>query len=241
MAFSLFLGGALNWSVFGIPYYLWIILFMIIIGLIIGACFWFFFWWKLTPYHGIFWAHIRKIGASFVFDENQHFDLITDRSAKVIFNETFAQAQDAEDDHTESQPATLGKVRCDFIFDPDKWTYPNSIQHRTIEDIADQWNENNPDDQIRTLSKFSKYLSDGVFDNGFADKIKVLKRHYIVPWWRIKAMYKPRKLDDVYGFTGSLATMIEETENPSYNAYAWIFLAFFAMIDLCIIAAHFFT
>lgn len=239
MSFSLFLNGALNWTVLGIPYYLWIIVALVIIGAIIGACFYFFYWWRLTPYHGVFWAHVKKIGASLVFDENQHFDLITDRSAKVIFNETFAEAQDAEDNHTESQPATLGIVRVDFIFDPDKWTYPNTLQHRTIEDIAEQWGENNPDDKIRTLIKFSQYLHEGKFDSGFSDKLANLKRYYVVPWWRIKAMYSQRKLDDVYGYSMSLARTIEEAETPSYNAYAWIFLGFFGIIDLCVILAHF--
>ena len=239
MTYTIFLGGALNWVVLGLPIYLWVIFLLFITGLIIIACFYFFYWWKLTPYHGIFWAHVRKIGASLVFDENQHFDLITDRSSKVIFNETFAQAQEAEGERIESQPATLGRVRVDFVFDPDKWTYPNFDQHKIIEDVAEDWNNIHEDDQIRTLTKFSKYLSQGEFDMPhYADKIKGLKRYYTVPWWRIKAMYKQRTLDDVYGFTMSLAKIIEENTVPDFNRYWWVFLAGFGLIDLLIFAVN---
>jgi len=65
---NLFLGGIFNKMVFGIPYYIWIVVAMLIIGIMAFGMWYFFFWWKLKPYHGIFWAHIRKMGASLVFD-----------------------------------------------------------------------------------------------------------------------------------------------------------------------------
>ena len=48
----LFLGGQMNKMFMGIPYYLWVLVGMIIIGAMI-ICMWYFFvWYKLKPYHG---------------------------------------------------------------------------------------------------------------------------------------------------------------------------------------------
>ena len=239
MAFSLFFGGVLNRVFLGIPYYVWAILAMTLFTLILFGGWYFLVWMKLKPYHGQFWATLKKTGASFVFDENMHFDFITDRSSKVIFSESFKDAQEAEDDRTQAPTATLGKVRCDFVFDPDKWTYPNSQQHQIIEDIAEKWNEIHPDDQIRTLVKFSRYMDEGRFDEHYAEELSHLKRSYLVPWSRIKMMYREREESGVFGFIMSLAAMIEKAENESMNKYAMVLLGFFGLLDLAIIVAHF--
>jgi hypothetical protein len=238
MAAILFLGGIFNKMFFGVPIFVWIMVFMLLLGIIGFALWFFFFWWKLKPYHGIFWAHLRKTGVSAVFDENMHFDWITDRSAKVIFAETFAQAQDAEDDHTEAPTATLGSVRGDFVFDPDKWTYPNSFQHKIIEDIAEKHNIQNPNDQVRTLLKFARYMDEGRF-NEYADDLQHLKTSYIVPWSRIKMMYKDRDESGTFGFVMTLAKTIEDIQNESMNKYALLILGVFLVIDVVIIAAHY--
>ena len=110
-----FLGGTLNQTFFSVPYYMWIMIGLIILGMLIFGLWYLFVWWPTTPYHGIFWSTIKKTGASMVFDENMHFDLITERSSKVIFNESFKAAQEAEEDKTEAPAATIGSVRVDFI------------------------------------------------------------------------------------------------------------------------------
>ena len=234
-----FLGGIFNRMFLGIPYYLWIIVALFLVGILIIAIWYFFFWFRLKPYHGIFWSHIRKTGASNVFDENMHFDLITERSSKVIFNETFAQAQEAEEDKTEAPTATLGSVRMDFVFDPDKWTYPNSYQHKIIEDIAERYSIANPDDQVRTLLKFSRYLDEGKFDAVFAEELKHLKRSYLVSWSRIKMMYRDREESGTFGFIMSLAQTIKEIQNESLNKYGLLILGIFLLIDLAIIGGHY--
>ena len=222
----------------GIPYYIWLMVALALIGLIVGAMFYFFFWWRLTPYHGIFWAHLKKIGASFVFDDNMHFDIITDRSSKVIFNETLKEAQDAEEDYTEAPAASIGKVSADFVFDPDKWTYPNSYQHKIIEDIAMKHNNLHPEDQVRTLMKFARYANEGRFD---PDDIEQLRLTITVPWPRIKMMYRDREESSYYGYVMSLANIIREIEKNGLNGYWWVFMGFFGIIDLLLIVAHFMT
>lgn len=239
MAAILFLGGIFNKMFLGIPIFVWIIVFLLLVGMIIFSVWFFFFWWKLKPYHGHFWAHFRKTGESFVFDDNMHFDLITDRSAKVIFAETFKQAQEAEEDRTEAPTATIGSVRADFVFDPDKWTYPNSYQHKIIEDIAEKWNDQNPTDQVRTLLKFSKYMNEGRFDASYAEELQHLKASYIVPWSRIKMMYKDRDEAGVFGFVMTLAKTLEEIQNESMNKYALLILGIFLVIDMLIVGAHY--
>ena len=236
----LFLGGLFNKTFFGVPYYLWIMVAMGLLGALIFSMWFWLFWWKLKPYHGVFWSHIKKLGASMVFDENMHFDLITERSSKVIFNETFAAAQEAEEDKTEAPTATIGSVRTDFVFDPDKWTYPNSYQHKIIEDIAEKWNAVNPLDQVRTLMKFSRYVQEGRFDASYSEELRHLKTGYLVPWSRIKMMYKDKEESGVFGFVMSLAQTISEIEDTgSLNKYALVLLAFFGVIDIVIIVAHY--
>lgn len=235
---TLFLGGILNQTFFGIPYYMWIMVALMILAILIVGVWYIFIWWPTTPYHGILWATVKKTGASMVFDENMHFDLITERSSKVIFNETFKSAQEAEEDKTEAPAATIGSVRVDFIFDPDKWTYPNSYQHKIIEDVAIKWNDANPTDQIRTLMKFAKYLDAGELDI-YADDMKNLKKTYVVPWSRVKMMYKDREESGTFGFIMSLAQTIEKIESGSLNGYAILILAFFGLIDIVLIAAHY--
>jgi len=232
MATLPFLAGIFNRTVFGVPYFMWIIIGMFIVGIMVAALWYFFFWYKLTPYHGLFWATLKKMGLSFVFDENMSMDLITDRSSKVIFAETFAEAQQAENDNTKTPTATLGKVHADFVFDPDKWTYPNSYQHKVIEDIAERWNNVNPEDQVRTLIKFSRYASEGRFDEHYAEELKHLKLTYTVPWSRIRMMYKDREESGSFGFIMSLANTIREIEQASYNQYAIIVLGMFAGLDV---------
>jgi hypothetical protein len=170
-----------------------------------------------------------------------HFDLITERSSKVIFSETFVQAQEAEDDKTEAPAATIGTVRADFVFDPDKWTFPNSYQHKIIEDVAEKWNVQNPGDQVRTLMKFSKYMNLGRFSGDYAEELKHLKLSYTVPWSRIKMMYKDRNESGYFGFIMSLAKTIEDIEKESLNKYALLILGFFGVIDIVIVAAWFIT
>jgi hypothetical protein len=240
MAGILFLGGIFNKMFLGIPYYLWIMVLMVILEIMIFVLWLFFQWFKLQPYHGLLWATIKKAGASFVFDENMHFDFITDRSSKVIFAETFEQAQDAERRKTEAPAATIGTVRSDFVFDPKKWTYPNSYQHKLVENIAEKHNMQNPDDQVRLLPTFMEYAIAGKFNGDvYADDMANLELYMTIPWSRIKMMYKDRNESGVFGFVMSLAATLEEIQNESMNKYSLLLLGVFLLIDVVIIAAHY--
>ena len=242
MAPPIMFGGVMNHMAFGVPYYGWAIFGLTIMGLIGGALWFFFIWLKLSPYHGVLWATLKNSGASFVFNDNMDFDLITDRSSKVIFNETFKQAQEAENDHTKMPAATIGKVHTDFIFDPDKSTYPDSYAHKLIEVIAEKHNLANPTDQVRTLVKFWRYVGEGRFDGDvYIDEMSHLKRTYMVPWARIQMMYKDREESDSFGFVLTLAGLIKDIEQASFNQYGIYILVLFGFIDIAIFAAWFIT
>jgi hypothetical protein len=235
-------GGIMNRTFFTIPLYLWLILALFLMIVLAGALWYFFVWWKLKPYHGVFWSTIKKTGASFVFDDNMAFDLITDRDSKVIFNETFKEAQAAENDNTKMPAATIGKVYVDFIFDPDKSTYPDSYTHKIIEIIAEKHNLANPEDQVRTLVKFWRYVNEGRFDGeDYAEEMEHLKRTYTVPWARIQMMYKDREESDSFGFVLTLAGIIKNIEQQTYNQYAIAPIILFGFIDVVIVAAWFIT
>jgi hypothetical protein len=242
MPYIIYFNGLFNKEFFGLAVYHYMIVLLIVMGALAAALWYFFFWFRLKPYHGVFWAHLRKTGVSFPFDDNMHFDLITDRSAKVIFNETFKEAQEAEGNKIETRAATIGKVAADFIFDPDKWTYPNSPQHVIIENVAERHNLADPSDQVRTLPKFSLYLQEGKFnDETSVEELAGLKRVYLVPWSRIKMMYSMSEESDFFGFIMSLAAAIKERNESSLNKYWWVLVIMFGFIDLALIAKSFLT
>jgi hypothetical protein len=240
------MGGIANHTFFFVPYYIWVIVALFVMETIAVALWWFFFWWPLTPYHGVFWATIGfrikslwsvipwphytgKTGISIVFDENMNMDFITDRSSKVIFAETFKSAQEAENENIQTPSATIGSVLADFVFDPYKWTYPNSPQHKIIEDIAEDWNLQNPTDQVRTLPKFMRYLKEGKFTH---ESVRLLKTSYLVSWSRIDMMFTDRDEGSTFGWVESLANKIVETANAVYNQFAIPILILFGCVDI---------
>jgi len=252
--FTPFLNGVANQTFWMIPYFMIAIIalaFLIAIG---GGLWWIFFWHPLTPYHGLLWSstgfriawlwdflpypsYTGKTGMSFVFDENMNMDLITDRSSKVIFAETFKAAQEAENENTKTPAATLGTVLADFIFDPNKLTYPNSPQHKLMEDIAWDWNDEQPDDQVRTILKFWRYVKEGKFNEH--QEFPKLKTTYAVPWSRVKMMYKDREEGSQFGWIEALAKKIADDMTANFNQFAIPILLFFAFIDLMYFVAWF--
>ena len=259
----LFFGGILNRMFLNIPYYDWIMVAMILLGMAIGFLFWFLMWWPNEPYQGylwtaigfkyspvkgvIPWAQYKGIaGMSFVFNENMHFDFITDRDSKVIFNQTFKEAQKDEGSNEEYPAATIGKVvSADFIFDPDKWTYPDSPQHGIIMDAVENYESIHEDDSIRTLPKFAQYLKNTYYptdDNAPRFKledVKGLKHEYIVPWARIRMLYRMRNEGETFGFVGSLAKLISDIEKQNYTNIALVVFGSCILIDILMAVAWF--
>jgi hypothetical protein len=258
----LFLGGILNRMFLGIPFYDWIMIGMILLGMLIGAAFFFLMWMKNTHYNKYFWTRIgfryaplfgvipfveyKGIGSmSLVFDENMKFDLITDRDSKVIFNQTFRQAQEDEGSNEIYPAATIGEVQTDFIFDPDKWTYPESRQHGIIMDAVENYEAIHEDDSVRTLPKFAQYLHNTHYptdDNAphfELDDVKGLKYEIIVPWSRIRMLYRMRNEGETFGFVGSLAKLISDIEKQNYTNIALVIFGSCILLDILMAVAWF--
>jgi hypothetical protein len=52
-------------------------------------------------------------------------------------------------------------VKCDLIWDSDRWTVKDSPQHKAIVRAVELWNESNENDPILTYRKFNEYLLSG--------------------------------------------------------------------------------
>ena len=78
----------------------------------------------------------------------------------------------------------------------------------------------NPTDQVRTLVKFARYLHEGRFDGDvYKEELSHLNRTYHVPWARIQMMYKNREESDSAGFVLTLANLIRDIEQETFNHF----------------------
>lgn len=225
----LLFGGALNNTFFGLQIYFWVILAMFLITCISYAVWYFFFWMPLKPLHGHFKAHTGGINSAFVFDEHLNFDLRSEKRAKLIFDMTVKEAKERQRDWYTAPSGLIGRVLTDLIFDGGRWARMDSSEREEIERVAQLWNESNPDDEVLTLIKFHKYLTEGRFE-----KMGIpvnLKPTYTVSWLRIdKAIPQGRKQSSWDGYLRQLAKKINEGETTDYNMYAYIILGMTAMI-----------
>ena len=129
----LLFGGVLNTLALGLQVYYWIILALAIVAVGSYVGWHFLFWEPIFPLHGIFYAHIRKEQAAFVFDTNLNFVLKSEKKAKLIFNETAVQAKKAQKVWDYSPSGMIGRVTTDIIFDNDRWTELDSPARQEID------------------------------------------------------------------------------------------------------------
>jgi hypothetical protein len=238
---GLFLGGIFNQVFLGIPYFAWVLLALVLIAIIVQFLWWFFYVLKMKPYFGLFWSTLYKTGASFIFNENMHFELITDRSAKVIFNESITEAQLAEKDSTMAPSAIIGTVHTDLIFDPDRWTFPGSPARNIIDATTLEWNAHNKDDEIHTLVKFGRYLIDDKFEDAGID-VSGLKKWYTVPWARVDMMYPVKREESGWaGFLMQLASQIVDLQRESLNKYGWMIIILAGVVCFMLFLNHVLT
>ena len=107
--------------------------------------------------------------------------------------------------------ATLGGIHTDLILDADRWSVPDSPQHKIVETTAEQWNDANPGDQIHAHPKFMRYLAEG--------KIKKpdgIKDFMVVPWSRIDSSFPiALESDETEGAVRQFAKELEEEDNQT--------------------------
>lgn len=132
-------------------------------------------------------------------------------------NKDVAIARKLEGGEWERFPSVVcGGVPVDIIVDTDNWTIRSTHQHKAIEREALAWNENNPDDQVHSYSKFQRYLLEG--------KIicPELKKDHPVSWTRINAGFTTDM--EATEYTGKIIQMSEQQYNEdaiSKNKLGW--------------------
>ncbi len=230
--------GALNNTFLGLQLYFWLILALVIFTAGSYAVWYFFFWMPLTPLHGHFKAHLYKIGSAFLFNENLHFLLKSEKKAKLIFDETIAEAKEAQRDWDYAPSGLIGKVLTDLIFDGARWTDPTSREREEIERIAMLWNDMNESDQVHTLGKFQRYLAEGKFAGmGVAE---FLKPTYTVSWLRIDKAIPRDHIQPMWdGYLRQAAEREADEADGSMTNYAYIILIMSALICIGMLAYKF--
>jgi hypothetical protein len=230
MAGELF-NGLFNTLVAGIPIWLWLTLFIVLILLFSNAYWWFMFWSPLKPLHGLWYANWGRYDAAMISDINLNLRLVSEKYAKLIFNESVKEAKEGEIDWKEITSGQIGIVGTDIIIDIGKWTNINSEDRYIIQESADKWNIDNPNDQIHSFYKFMKYIEDG--------KIIVdIKTKETVDWIRIESAFpKTRKTAAYAGYVRQLAEKMDKEEGSKFDSYAiYILIGSIAISALLIIS-----
>jgi len=82
----MFLNGALNTAFLGIPLYIYIWVFLVIMTALVYAGMYYLKWKPLTPLHGLYYALKNQSTVAFIFDSFLVGELVAERDAKCIFN-----------------------------------------------------------------------------------------------------------------------------------------------------------
>jgi hypothetical protein len=232
MAGELF-GGLFNLVLLGIPVWIWVLLFMVLI-LVFSNAYWFFmFWSPLKPLHGLWTASWNKLDAALLSDINLNLKLVSEKYSKVIFDETLTEAKNSEQDWKEITSGQIGIVGTDIIIDIGKWTNPNSEERYIIEETADKWNMEHPDDQIHSFYKFTNYVMEG--------KIKLdIKTTETIDWIRIESAFpKTRKTASYAGYIRQLAEKLDKEERAKFDNIAIYLIVGSVSVSILLILSKF--
>lgn len=232
MAQYLLFDGIFNTQYFGLQAYFWVMLAMFLVIAATNAIWYFFFWLPLTPVHGHFRAHVNHVNSAFTFNENLLFNLVSEKSAKLIFDMKVKDAKEAEKDWEIAPCGLIGRVQNDLVFDGGRWTDLTSPVRKNIERVAELWNEANPDDQVVSLGKFHRYLVARKFDG--IPGVSEIPAKITVEWKRIDmAMPEDHEQPQWDGYLGQLAHKEDETNNSPNYTLAYVILA--ASFGICIL------
>ena len=112
---------------------------------------------------------------------------------------------------------TVGGIHTDMILDADRWTVPESPQHRIVEETADKWNDANKNDEVHSYSKFQRYLLEGKIPCP-----KGIRPTITVPWIRIDSAF-PLELED-NEMAGARRQKAEEDAEVEKNVVAKFYI-----------------
>lgn len=227
--------GLLNQTFLGLQFYIWLMLALFLLCAGTYAVWYFFFWMPLTPAHGHFLSHIYHTNSALTFDEHLNFVMRSEKKAKLIFDMTVKEAKELQKDWDYAPSGLIGRVLDDLIFDAGGWLKLDSPVRAEIERVASVYNDANPDDQIMTLGKFYRRLSEGKL--GACPDIP---RTFTVNWRRIDfAIPKDHVAPMWDGFLRQFAHTLHEVNNSDYTNYGYIILGGSILISLGMIAVSY--
>jgi len=217
MAEPLLFNGAFNTMVLGIPGWVWTLLMLVLILVFSNAYWILMFWNPLKPLHGLWRANWDKTDAALLADIDINLKLVSEARAKVIFNESIEDAKAGEKEWKNITSGQLGTTGTDIILDLGKWTNIGTTERYAIEEATDNWNLNNPEDQIHSFYKFQKYCME--------NKIEVdIPTLMAIDWIRIESAFPKKRNKAAYsGYIRQLAEKLDKEEKSKLDGMAlWI-------------------
>jgi hypothetical protein len=213
---ALLFNGAFNTLILGIPGWVWVGLILGLLAVFTNAYWYFLFWSPLRPLHGLWKANWNKIDASLLSDIDMNLKLVSEARAKVIFNESIDDAKKNEKDWKDITSGQIGVTGTDIILDLGKWTVHDTNERYMIEEAADNWNMEHPDDQVHSFYKFMRYCEEG--------KISIeLPTLMVVPWIRIESSFpdfKKRNPALYAGYIRQLSEKMDKDEKAKFDSMA---------------------
>ena len=217
MAVGYIFNGMFNTVMLGLPTYWWaIILGFLLLGM--SNLMWYNLFWKpLAPFHGLYKAYTTQKDAAFLGNLNNSLKLVSEQEAKVIFNESIDEAKKGERDWADTISGQIGVVGTDIILDTDNWTKRTTDEHYRIEELADAWNIEHPDDQVRSYSKFVRYIENGNIECDIPSFV-------VIDWTRIENALPRERLKSAFaGYVRQLAERMDDAElNKLNNVGMWM-------------------
>lgn len=228
-------GGMFNQALFGLPLWIWILLIVILITAFSNVYWYVFFWSPLRPLHGLWTAFWNKKDTVLLSDIDMNFKLTSERDAKVIFDEGTTDAKNGELDWKEVTSGSFGTIGNDIILDLGRWTKKDSNEHHIIEEAADKWNMEHPEDQIHSFYKFMKYCEEGKITN------IGIPIFMAVSWIRIEGAFPKKRNQAVYaGYIRQLAEKIDKEERSKLTNIAMYIIGGSVVVSALMIIGKFF-
>ena len=215
-----FFGGIFNTAFWGTPLYVFFIPVALLMYFVAWAYWAHLRWDMMAPFHGLYVAMTSHSDVIFKTDLNLNFILKSEAGACLVFEKDRYNALvehkykfltgiskklkpvDQSTDFAkflqgswETKPVVnIGSIPSSILLDANGWTKDVSPERAAIAKECDLWNEMNPSDQIHSLSKAWRYMSE--------EKIPTpanVKLYVDVPWVRIDNSYSSSRNPAAWG------------------------------------------
>jgi hypothetical protein len=225
----------INQMIFGWPGDLLLVYFMGLLMFIIFGYFAWRTWWADKPVIGYHKAYWDGTSLGLKFSRNMKLRMVPLKYAAQIMEPD--DPDDIEKSESWKQSLSqnigqLGSVNTSIICDWHDWV-ENPVINEAIVTLAEEWNNNNPEDLVYDYLTFSRKLYNGQFKNYFKEGIRI-PPYFIVDINRVE-QYMPKQRDAA-SFSGWLrreAQMLNK--NKAEPSMMPIYLMFGGTILICVL------